>query len=602
MHKIRKFCFCFSFIVVFAVIFSGRAFGLDKSRYITVDEIEGGMDAYCLTVLEGTKVKKYPLKVLSVVHNRTPGRDSILVMGTDESFKHIGPVQGCSGSPVFIDGRMAGALAAGWSFSTDPLYAVTPIEDMLEVGDKLEKARPSGGGLKTGLIDYSKPVDIACANEQFFSGVEKLMKTSASAGSLPCPLLTSLPGSVCDELAGQFGSAGIVPLAGGGTGGFAGYDESADFAPGGVITIPLVSGDISLAVAGTITEKVDEKVYAFGHAFLGYGDVDLPMAGGKVHTVVSNMNFSFKLASPGEIIGAIRSDEAAGVYGEVGAEAALIPMRIKVNRYNATKPMEYNCMVATNRLYTPIVVQIALTGAAQMQGPLPMEHVVEYKASIGVKGFDGLTFENVSSGNSVRDMVSEAMGAIALVMNNPFEEAQITSLDFEVNIKPVDRLSRVLSVQVDDSRVKAGETVEATVVLQSYLSEKSVHRLKLKIPRELGPGQYQLSVGGARGFINFVRKAAPYKFNARDLPSLLEAINYILSQKRDRLFMFMAMPASGVVIDKAELPDIPGTKAMLLSDPARTVDMLPFGNWVKDEKTIPSIVVDQKVVSVTVTN
>jgi len=600
MYKAHK-AFFFVFFVAISFIFSGPALALDKTKYIGVDEIKDGMDAYCYTVLEGTKIKKYPLKVLSVVYNTTPGRDSILVMGTDESFKHVGPVQGCSGSPVYIDGRMAGALAAGWSFSTDPLYRVTPIEDMLEVGSKISGTNSAPVSQKAGLIDYSASLDIASATDQFFAGVEKLTKASTSSGSLPCPLLTSLPGSVCDELAVQFASTGIVPLSGAGIDGFANYDQTTDFAPGGVVTIPLVSGDISLAVAGTMTEKIGDKVYAFGHSFLGYGEVDLPMAGGKVHTVVSNMNFSFKLASPGKIIGAIRADEQPGVYGEVGAEAALIPMKITVNRFNA-KPMEYNCMVATNKLYTPIVTQIALAGAAQMQGPLPLEHFVEYKASIGVKGHEAVSFENISSGKSVREVVSEATGVIALLMNNPYEEVELSSLNFEIDISPADKQAKVFSVQLDDTTVKAGETVDATVVLQSLMSRKSVHRMKLDIPKDLRPGQYKVGVTGTFGFMNFLRKSAPYKFNAIDVPSMIEALNYILSQKRDKLYMYMAMPSGGVVIDKSELPDLASTKTMLLGDPTRTVNMLPFGNWIKHEKDIPSIIADQKIVTITVTD
>ena len=106
----------------------------DPARYISVDEIKPGMEAYCLTVYKGTEVEKFGLEVLSVVHDFMPGRDAILVRGTDERFIHTGPVAGCSGSPVYINGRLAGAMAMGWQFSKDPLYGVTPIADMLRVG------------------------------------------------------------------------------------------------------------------------------------------------------------------------------------------------------------------------------------------------------------------------------------------------------------------------------------------------------------------------------------------------------------------------------------------------------------------------------------
>ena len=134
---------------------------LDTSKYITIDEIKPGMKAHCLTVFEGTKIEKFPLEVLSVMRNFQPGRDAILVQGTDDRFIHTGPVAGCSGTPVYIDGRLAGALAFGWTFSKDPLYGVTPIEEMLRVGQpsqekqNLKRAIPEPGY----AFYYSKPID-----------------------------------------------------------------------------------------------------------------------------------------------------------------------------------------------------------------------------------------------------------------------------------------------------------------------------------------------------------------------------------------------------------------------------------------------------------
>jgi len=134
---------------------------LDSSRYITVDEVKPGMKAYCLTVFEGTEVEKFDLEVLDVVRDFRPGMDAILVKGLDERFIHTGPVGGCSGSPVYIEGRMAGALAFGWTFSKDPLYGVTPIKDMLRVGRSFENQQTLGKNIEQpGLVfDYSVPLN-----------------------------------------------------------------------------------------------------------------------------------------------------------------------------------------------------------------------------------------------------------------------------------------------------------------------------------------------------------------------------------------------------------------------------------------------------------
>lgn len=580
----------------------GFAFGLDKEKYISVDEINRGMDAYCLTVLAGSEPKKYPLKVVSVVHGMQPGQDRILVMGTDEAFKHIGPVQGCSGSPVYIDGRMAGALSAGWSFSTDPLYAVTPIAEMLTVGSVADSRprRVSSEYANKGIIDFSKPIDLTAAGKAIFSSIAKSQKTAGGFTALPCPLVTSFSPEICKSLAGDLKAAGLIPLAGGGANLDEDAGEKVKYVPGGVLSIPLVSGDISMAAVGTVTEVVGDKVYGFGHSFLGQGAVDLPMAAGKVHTVVSSMQMSFKLATASKISGAFRADESSAIFGKVGETAKLIPMRIKVTRFDAPEDRVFNCKVANHRLYTPMLLQSAIGGAGQMQGPLPGEHTVDYKCSIGVKGYAPIKFANTSSGSSLGDAVGEPVGAIAMLMNNSFGDVEIESLDIEINIKPDNLLANFSSVQLDDPTVKAGSDVDATVVLQSTKSEKIAYRLSLPIPKDLRPGKYKIAVAGNSGYNSFIRKVQPYKFIARDVDSLIDAIRYIVSKKRDRLYMLMQLPTDGVTIEGNELPDLPNSKAMLLRSKTRTIITQPLGNWVETSKQVPAIVGDGKVMEITV--
>ena len=143
----------------------------DAQRYIRIDEVKPGMDAYCLTDYGVAGIEKFSLKVLNVIRDFDPGRNAILVMGTDERFKHTGPVGGCSGSPVYIDGRLAGALAFGWTFSKDPLYGVTPIEEMIEVGLMDGSHAPAASSGTAALtFDFSRPIQVREAAEQLAAG------------------------------------------------------------------------------------------------------------------------------------------------------------------------------------------------------------------------------------------------------------------------------------------------------------------------------------------------------------------------------------------------------------------------------------------------
>jgi hypothetical protein len=584
--------------LAFLILFIGSiAFGLDKSKYISVDEIKRGMDAYCLTVLAGTEPKKHPLKVVSVIYNQTPGRNAILVMGTDEAFKHIGPVQGCSGSPVYIDGRMAGALSAGWTFSTDPLYAVTPIEYMLRVGSVADSKTSAKN---TAMLDFGKPIDLSKAEKSILSLMPTAKNTSGGFNALPCPLLTSFPGDVCQSLAQQFSGLGLIPLAGAGVQTADDTEEKVEYVPGGVLSIPLVSGDIAMAAIGTVTEVIDDKVYGFGHSFLGQGAVNLPMAAGNVHTVVSSMNISFKLASAGKISGAIRSDESTAVFGKTGEKAPLIPLRIKINRFDAAQPKIYNCNVAYHRLYTPALLQMALAGAAQMQGSLPPDHVVEYKGAIGVKGYDPIELNNISSGKSVGEVVGEAAGVVTMLMNNPFGKAQIDSFDFEINIKPDNILESMSSVQLADTKVKQGEKIEAKIVLRSNLSEKTAYNMSLQIPKDLKPGKYKLLIAGSNDYNSFIRKLEPHRFIARDVDSLVQALKHVVHHRRDKLYMLLQLPSTDIAIEGNELVDLPDSKKMLLTSSIRTLASHKFGHWTQQVKTVPAIVTDGRAMEITV--
>jgi hypothetical protein len=579
---------------------------IDKTKYITTDEIHPGADAYCLTVLQGDKVEKFDLEVLSIVRNYLPGRDAIIVIGTDERFKHAGPIRGCSGSPVYIDGRMAGALAGSWSYSKDPLYAVTPIEDMLQVGPPSDGQIAESANQPISLsFDFSKPLDLADVSRQLMANyTNSSLKTqnpvlSGAEGSEL--LITSLPAGVCDDIAPWFKPLGLTPVAGGSTVGNPQDSPDIKLEPGSVLTIPLVSGDISMAVIGTATEVVGNKVYAFGHGFLGYGPIDLPMATGQVHTVASNMLFSFKLTSAGSKLGAMRADGATAIYGEIGTKAKLIPMRITIDHYNAGEQVKtYDCELAVNRIYTPVVTQATLIGAIAAGGTLPPEHMVKYKANIGIDGFEAISFENVSSEQTFSEFANEAVGVIALLMNNPYRRIDITTLDFEVQIAPKNILSNIWSVKLSDSKARPGQTIDISVVLQSYMSEKKTHRLQFKVPENLPVGQYDILIGGAYEYEKFLRIVSPHKFTTHNLPTLVEALKNILTIRRDRLYLTMTLPPGGIVIQRCELSDLPQTKALLLGDEKRTITSLALQHWLEKDIYTGDIVLGGKTLKITV--
>ena len=618
LNKITK-CKIFYFLIfTFYFSFLSPAFTADKTKYITIDEIKPGMQAYCLTTYKGTEIEKFNLDVLSVIRNVNPGgdgrsgsRNMILVQGTDERFIHTGPVAGCSGSPVYIDGRLAGALSAMWMFSKDPLYGVTPIEEMLSVGqtNPADKDSQSASGSAFNL-DFSKPINfVDIYNSSVYgSGPTEKRKAAnihndySSPVGLPCLLVTSgLPAGVFERLNASvepFGLAGAS--GGGGTDANSQAGGNAALVPGACLAIPLVTGDISVTVIGTVTDVVDGKVYGFGHGFSGFGAIDLPMATGQVHTVVSSMMRSFKMASALEVVGALTADESTAVCGQIGAKAKMIPLTIAVDRYNDSQKRFYNCHIADNRIFTPLVLRAVLDGAVTMLGDLPPDHAIEYKVAIGLDDAESISFENVSTSMGTNEMIMESVGSVTMLMNNPYKKVDVKSLDFSVRIIPKNIISHIWSVDLSDSKIKAGDQVDVSVVVESVLAGKKKYQCGFKIPQNLEPGTYDLIVCGGSGYEDFLRQAAPYRFVSQDFTTLIEAMNNILRIGKDKLYCILVLPSNGIAVEKAELPDLPATKALILQDPKRTIRTMPYQHWLENSIQTGTIVTDNKVMHITV--
>jgi hypothetical protein len=345
---------------------------------------------------------------------------------------------------------------------------------------------------------------------------------------------------------------------------------------------------------------VRDKVYGFGHSFLGYGPRDLPMATGQVPTVVSSVIRSFKFGSALKIVGALTTDESAAIFGRIGAKAKMIPLTIKVDRYNDTEKRVYNCRLANNRMLTPMVLRSAVAGAALYLGDLPPDHMIEYKVTIGLEDADDVVFENVSTDTGLTQMIMEGTVSVALLMNNPYEKVDIESFDFDVRIMPKSIISHIWSVNLSDSKVRAGQELQIGVVVESFLAGKKEYQYSLKIPDELAPGRYDLIITGGYGYQKFLRKAAPYRFIPQNLVTLIEAMNNLLTIKRDGLYCLLVLPPGGVALEKAELPDLPATKALVLQDVKRTLRTKPYQHWLENSLKTGTVVIDEKVMRITV--
>jgi hypothetical protein len=324
------------------------------------------------------------------------------------------------------------------------------------------------------------------------------------------------------------------------------------------------------------------------------------MATGQVYTVVSSVARSVKLASAIKIVGALTRDESPAIFGRIGAKPHMFPLTITIDDYRDSNKRVYNCHVAHNRLLTPMLLRSTVAGAGLWLGDLPPDHMIEYKVAIGVEDAEPITFENVSTGFGLTEMLMESVSPVAMLMNNPYKKVDIKSVDFDIRIRPKSIVSHIWSLDLSDSKVKAGQNIDIEVVLESVLAGKKKYHCSLEIPKTLAPGKYELTVCGGYGYELFLRKAASYRFVPQSLEGLIESLKYLLNIRRDKLYFILALPPSGIAIEKAELPDLPATKMLILQNPKRMLRIQPYPHWLEKRFDSGTVVIDRKTMRITV--
>jgi hypothetical protein len=353
-----------------------------------------------------------------------------------------------------------------------------------------------------------------------------------------------------------------------------------------VLALPLCSGDIRMAVVGTSTEVVGDKVYGFGHAFTGTGSVELPMSAGTVHTVIATRSTSFKLASAGEIVGTLRFDRAAGVVGLIGQKPGLIDLEITIKRFDDPQQRVFQCQVAKDSQLTPMILRSAVIGAALYQGDLPPEHNIRYQCSFQFANGQNLQFGNFSSGESIQAPAMNVFALAAALMNNPFQSIPPRKISLEIDIRPENRVVSLLETRLSDTTVAPGNSVKVHIKIKAFRSSAKELVVDFPIPADCPQGRYSLQISGVDGYQNFLMKTAPQRFMVTDAKSLLDGLGMVLNIPSDRIYVCMSTSQSGISIRNAELADLPQTKTALLTDSKRIQPTAPYQNFI--ETSIPT--------------
>lgn len=564
----------------------------DQQRYIDIDQIKSGMRGYGLTVFQGTRPERFEVVVVSVIRNTShigPKRGAILIRCEDKRFDLAKGVQGVSGSPVFFDGKMAGAMAFGWKNGEEPLYGVTPIREMLEVRHTGEAGKQKNrdtvkfsfdpslyrGLMRDVLLEPDQTQKLVSGWSPIRQNVQE---REVATGLTALPLALTVSG-INEQTAGRLRkwipsiSASMGTTSADITAKWTGKIE---LERGGTLTIPQIVGDFNLAVLGTVTEVVGDRVYGFGHAWNADGATLWPMGTGYVHTFVNLKTMSFKLGQPVEVVGTIQADEAAAVYGQVGAQPPMVPAHIEVEWSHLDRRENFKMRIAQNQRSDPLLATIAGVNAVLYRGGLPWDHTIRYQIEMRFEGIPPLSFENISSQSDVLDIIGDLIEPLGLILNNPWKEIKLTGMKMKAAISDEAGVARIKSAQLNQRIFQPGQTVIVSLVLQPLRRPTCGVRISLPLPSDLPPGRYKINLGSDLNYRRALQDAQPHRYIAYDADDIQRILQERLSLGRNELYMTMLLPQKGLAIEQDELPCLPGSRSMLLNDKSRKTAVTQF--------------------------
>jgi len=545
-----------------------------KTEFFPIDQVKPGMRAIGYTVFSGSEPKKFDLEILGVLKGfPNPQQSAVLSRLLGDELYHTGVFQGMSGSPVYIDGKLLGAVAFGYQFAKDPIAGITPIQHMIEVFE--EKPGGDGKGQRPGQSAQPRQVSFSeiSFNENsrefadFVKSVSGAGNTGAQAVSAPSngqvltpiatPLaITGVPPEVVARFAPIFQSWGFAPVAG--AAGAAGISElkKADantLKPGSTIIVPLVRGDYSLAPAGTVTYRDGNRIYAFGHPFLSLGVSELPMHEGEVVTVMSSSATSFKMSAPTAMVGTLRGDRSPGIYGELGVAPRMIPVEINL-KTSRGENRKYQFDVVADRFLTPILMQMTMLSTIASTERSIGDSTLQIRGRIKLKGQADVELENrlSSSFNAPLAAAFATSQPISALFNSGFKDLQFEKLIYDVTSSDARNTGQLDRLWINSTEVRPGEKIEVQAFARTEGGGEYVERIPVEIPKDAPIGQLQIVVGDG-GSIQAMEPRTG--FTPKSLDQLVRELNKI--RKSDRLYVRLARAESGAVIKNEEMPSLP---------------------------------------------
>ncbi len=540
--------------------------GDSPAGILPVDQVRPGMKGEAKTVFAGSSVQSFGVEVLGLLRNLFgPQQHIILVRLTGPQVEYTGVVAGMSGSPVYLEGRLAGALSLRFgSFTKEAIAGVTPIADMLRVG---EPAAPTAA--ENWPVRYSVP-DATLAELGLPQG------TTLVPIETPLTLSGFFPQAI-PRLTEELGRYGFVLTPGGSA---ATSATASPLEAGGAVSAALVTGDLTLTGTCTITLREGDRLYACGHPLLGFGNVEMPMTRAEVVTTVASQAASFKIANAGEIIGSFTQDRRTAIVGTLGTQPPMIPVELTL-----VSPASRRERTFRFDLFQHPRLTSALLGAAIFNGLVGTTEYGEetsYRVSgrIDVRGHPSVLFEDMVSPSDaflpdalvIANQVSQPF---ARVFTNPFELPDVQRIQLRLEMIPERQSATIENAWSDKAEVAPGELLTLKVVIQPYRGPRRLLTVSIQVPLHTAKGDLRVLVSDAnllnrltRSLVLDPRFAFGFTTRLTSLDQLITTLNR--ERRNDHLYVSLFQRSPTLLVQDKVLPSVPLSQMNVLGNQTAT--------------------------------
>jgi hypothetical protein len=537
-----------------------------------LDQIHEGMRGTAYTVFQGTKPEPMEVEVLGVLRNANgPKSDVILVRLRGTKPEYTGVVAGMSGSPVYFDGKLAGALAFRiGEFSKEPIAGVTPIAEMLEIDalDHRPASEPAAASPAVhGTTRTSSPGENPVLPAQGYSNYLKPIET---------PLVfNGFSEETLRRFAPQFASAGITPVMG--IGSSSDRKQPEPIVPGSAVSAVLVRGDMDIAATCTVTYVDPQRLLACGHPLMQFGRVDLPMTKANVVATLPSPYNAFKIVNTTESVGSFVQDRHTGILGLFGKEPKMIPVTLTIHSGPSTKELHYE--VLNNARLSPVAMMATVFNALRGTNEYGDDVTYRMNGALSVKGFPDVTLQNMyaplDGGQPAAALVAASIGdRFGRIYDNPYENPDIQGVKLDFDLVRERRSARLEASRTDVTEARPGDEIIVETVLRPYRGERLVRQIPIRIPTTTSKGTLRILVSDGET-LDRMRRGLPMLNRKLSLLSTIALLNKEHANNRVYVSLLEADPEA-MVADKV-MPTLPLSVMNVMDNMRGTQEMVVLG-------------------------